>query len=239
MARRACSFVAKPGVARPVERVETTEKTTLGPITWLGVGCSDGKAGKRRDLSGVCEPGRSKNPHSTAAAAAEKPSRERPGEHKPVRGKGGRKGEARVSEPKQQTAGSAEEATQGGEAARDFSWVEASVWTERMLSALVNGVKGGKWYALMDKVFALDTLTAARAKVKANQGAAGVDGQSIERFVGQRRMSILPSCRRRCGRVRTARKRSNGLKSRRAMARRGRWASQRSRIASSSRRSGS
>jgi len=27
----------------------------------------------------------------------------------------------------------------------DWKWVEASVWTERMLAALVNGVKGGKW----------------------------------------------------------------------------------------------
>ena len=24
-------------------------------------------------------------------------------------------------------------------------WVEAAVWTERMLAALGNGVKGGKW----------------------------------------------------------------------------------------------
>jgi hypothetical protein len=24
-------------------------------------------------------------------------------------------------------------------------WVEASIWTERMLAALANGVKGGKW----------------------------------------------------------------------------------------------
>ena len=62
---------------------------------------------------------------------------------------------------RQQNAGSADEATQGGEAARDFSWVEASVWTERMLSALVNGVKGGKWYALIDKVYALETLMEA------------------------------------------------------------------------------
>jgi hypothetical protein len=31
-------------VARPVECVETTAKTTLGPITWLGVGCSEDKA---------------------------------------------------------------------------------------------------------------------------------------------------------------------------------------------------
>ena len=26
-----------------------------------------------------------------------------------------------------------------------WDWVEASVWTERMLAALGNGVKGGKW----------------------------------------------------------------------------------------------
>ena len=86
---------------------------------------------------------------------------------------------------RQQNAGSAEEATQGGEAQRDFTWVEASVWTERMLSALGNGVKGGKWFSLMDKVFAPKTLAAAWTKVRANKGAAGVDGQSIERFAAK------------------------------------------------------
>ncbi|MGH8612687.1 MAG: group II intron reverse transcriptase/maturase, partial [Gammaproteobacteria bacterium] len=45
-----------------------------------------------------------------------------------------------------------------------------------------NGVKGGCWYSLMDKVYASATLAAAWAKVRANHGAAGVDGQSIERF---------------------------------------------------------
>jgi hypothetical protein len=128
-------------VARPVERVETTAKATLGPSTWLGAGCSEGKAGKRRDLFGVCEPGRSQSLHSTAAAAPERAGGERTGEHKPARGKEGRKGDALLNETKQQTAGSADEATQGGEAARDFSWAEATVWTKRMLSALVNGVK--------------------------------------------------------------------------------------------------
>ena len=68
---------------------------------------------------------------------------------------------------------------------RDWSWVEAGVWTERMLSALVNGVHGGKWFSLMDKVFAPKTLTLAWAKVRANKGAAGVDGQSIARFAAQ------------------------------------------------------
>ena len=86
---------------------------------------------------------------------------------------------------RQQNAGSADEATQGGEAQRDFARVEALVWTERMLSALGNGVKGGKWFSLMDKVFAPKTLAAAWTKVRANKGAAGVDGQSIERFAAK------------------------------------------------------
>jgi len=61
-------------------------------------------------------------------------------------------------------------------------WAEASIWTERMVSALVNGVKGGKWYSLVDKAIRPTTLDAAWQKVARNQGAAGVDGQSIERF---------------------------------------------------------
>jgi len=73
-------------------------------------------------------------------------------------------------------------AIQGAEARNDWSWVEASVWTQRMVSALENGVKGGRWYSLMDKVFAPATLAAAWEKVRANDGAAGVDRQSIERF---------------------------------------------------------
>lgn len=72
-------------------------------------------------------------------------------------------------------------ATQGAEA-RDWSWVEDAVWTERMVSALVNGVKGGRWYSLMDKVLAPDTLDVAWMKVAANKGASGVDGQSIKAF---------------------------------------------------------
>jgi len=72
-------------------------------------------------------------------------------------------------------------AKQGAEA-RNWSWVEASIWTDRMVSALDNGVKGGRWYSLMDKVYAPATLEAAWERVQANDGAAGVDGESIERF---------------------------------------------------------
>src|SRR6266702_3065347 len=78
-------------------------------------------------------------------------------------------------------------ATQGGEVLKDTNnnWMEACVWTERMVLALVNGVKGGRWFSLMDKVFAPATLEAAWEKVWANDGAAGVDRQSIERFEAQ------------------------------------------------------
>jgi RNA-directed DNA polymerase len=53
-----------------------------------------------------------------------------------------------------------------------------------MLTALEKGVKGGKWFSLIDKVYAMPTLRAAFAKVKANAGAAGVDRQTIEMFDG-------------------------------------------------------
>ena len=63
-----------------------------------------------------------------------------------------------------------------------WAWVEASIWTERMLAALDNGVTGGSWYSLMDKGTAPRPLAAAGKRVAANKGAAGVDGISIARF---------------------------------------------------------
>jgi len=93
-----------------------------------------------------------------------------------------------MSAPKQESTGSAAEATHGAETpttGKRWSWVEASVWTERMLSALGNGVKGGKWFSLIDKVYAPKTLMAAWTKVRANKGAAGVDGQSIGKFAAK------------------------------------------------------
>ena len=77
-------------------------------------------------------------------------------------------------------------ATQGAQArGRDWSWVEARVWNERMLAALDNGVKGGKWFSLIDKVYRPGTLQAAWRKVAANAGAAGVDRQSVEQFAAR------------------------------------------------------
>ncbi len=91
---------------------------------------------------------------------------------------------------KQGTASSVPEGAKQGAEARDWSWVEATVWTDRMVSALENGVKGGVWYSLMDKVYAPATLAAAWRKVRANGGAAGVDGQSLARFAARSEMYL-------------------------------------------------
>jgi RNA-directed DNA polymerase len=51
-----------------------------------------------------------------------------------------------------------------------------------MLTALEQGVRGGRWYTLMDKVSALGTLRAAFARVKVNRGAAGVDHVTVAMY---------------------------------------------------------
>ena len=63
-------------------------------------------------------------------------------------------------------------------------WVrtERAVWTDRMLTALEQGVKGGVWFSLIDKVYSTSNLQAAFAKVKSNGGAAGCDHQTIAMY---------------------------------------------------------
>ena len=51
-----------------------------------------------------------------------------------------------------------------------------------MLTALETGVKGGRWFSLIDKVCALPTLRLAFARVKANRGSAGVDHVTVVMF---------------------------------------------------------
>ena len=71
---------------------------------------------------------------------------------------------------------------QVGEVRARWSWVEPCVWTDRMLTALEEGVKGGVWFSLIDKVYSKRNLGAAFAQVQANHGGAGVDHQTIEMF---------------------------------------------------------
>ncbi len=63
-----------------------------------------------------------------------------------------------------------------------WAWTAPEVWTERMLTALEQGVRGGRWHTLIDKVYAEPTLRAAFARVKANRGAPGVDHVTVAMY---------------------------------------------------------
>ncbi len=69
-----------------------------------------------------------------------------------------------------------------GEVRTRWAWTEPAVWTNRMLTALEHGVQGGKWFRLIDKVYAGANLRAAFKRVAANKGAAGVDHVTIKAF---------------------------------------------------------
>jgi RNA-directed DNA polymerase len=73
-------------------------------------------------------------------------------------------------------------ATPDGEVLGRWLWTEPAVWTERMLTALEQGVKGGVWFSLIDKVWSLPNLAASYSKVAANGGAAGVDHVSVQQY---------------------------------------------------------
>jgi RNA-directed DNA polymerase len=51
-----------------------------------------------------------------------------------------------------------------------------------MLATLEQGVRGGRWHSLIDKLYPIATLRKAFAAVSANEGAAGVDHVTIERY---------------------------------------------------------
>jgi RNA-directed DNA polymerase len=82
-------------------------------------------------------------------------------------------------------AGREPEPPQGGEIRARWAWVEASVWTSRMLKALETGVEGGKWFRLIDKVWSEKNLQSALEQVLSNGGSAGIDGRSVAAIKGQ------------------------------------------------------
>jgi RNA-directed DNA polymerase len=88
----------------------------------------------------------------------------------------------RDSHAEDQPAGVPGRAKQAGETRGIWSWVEPSVWTERMLTALEKGFRGGKWYSLIDKVSQLRNLESAFTQVKRNKGSAGVDRVTVRMY---------------------------------------------------------
>ena len=83
-----------------------------------------------------------------------------------------------------------ERAIRTGELLKLMLWAEPTVWTERMLTALIEGVKGGKWFSLIDKVHPERTLLAAFSQVAANKGAAGVDRVTVTMFDDHREENL-------------------------------------------------
>ena len=74
-------------------------------------------------------------------------------------------------------------ATQTGEPPPKQQWAHPLVWTESMLTTLLEGkVRGGKWHALYDKVMSERNLSVSAMKVVDKQGAAGVDRQTVDEF---------------------------------------------------------
>ncbi len=90
-----------------------------------------------------------------------------------------------MTRPKEHTPAAVPWAKQAGMACvrDDWTWTKPWVWTDRMLTALVNGVKGGQWFSLIDKVYREDTLySAARWVTGRKKKAAGVDHVTPEMF---------------------------------------------------------
>lgn len=74
------------------------------------------------------------------------------------------------------------QAQQAGTIPAPWRWVEPCVWTMRMLTALITGVKGQRWFRLIDKVFAERNLWVAFRQVARKDGAAGVDHVTVAEF---------------------------------------------------------
>lgn len=66
-----------------------------------------------------------------------------------------------------------------------WNWVEPSIWTDRMLTALDKGVKGGCWFSLIDKVASKQNLMSAARRVAANKGSSGVDHVTTGQFINR------------------------------------------------------
>jgi RNA-directed DNA polymerase len=81
-------------------------------------------------------------------------------------------------------------ATPAGEPPSVRDWANRCVWTDRMLTTLEQGVRGGRWHTLIDKVYSPQNLYAASVSVIGNRGAAGVDHQTVEGFLARRQEEL-------------------------------------------------
>ncbi|MCC6819570.1 MAG: group II intron reverse transcriptase/maturase [Verrucomicrobia subdivision 3 bacterium] len=79
---------------------------------------------------------------------------------------------------------------QAGKAQDLWWWVQPSVWTERMLTRLEESEPTTVWFRLWDKVISQQNLQAAFWAVWRNDGAPGVDGQTVKQFSAQEEVQL-------------------------------------------------
>jgi RNA-directed DNA polymerase len=87
-----------------------------------------------------------------------------------------------MTKPREQQSATVPQAQQAEEILSRWRWVKPCAWTIRMLTTLEQGVEGGKWFRLFDKVFAERNLWSAFQQVARNGGAPGVDHQTVQDF---------------------------------------------------------
>jgi hypothetical protein len=116
-------------------------------------------------------PGRSQSPHSSEEAGNDREA------------KGGRKVDHEGEMPCEVKGPSVPRENGDKQGSEVDLWqrygAERGVWSPKMLAALDQGVKGNKWFSLIDKVYHERTLGRAWEKVRVADGAAGCDGITI------------------------------------------------------------
>lgn len=125
---------------------------------------------KQRDLP-VClgEAGRSQSLHSSDETGNDRGA------------KGGRKVKSQGKDDLPQ--GPATVAAKPRQAGNQrLSKASQGIWTRSMLETLERGIKGGRWYSLIDKVYEPEHLKLGALEVIRNKGAAGVDHRTVEQL---------------------------------------------------------
>jgi len=96
--------------------------------------------------------------------------------------KGSRKMDGEMTRRTESSPAIVPQAQQAGATHPLWDCAKPCVWTMRMLTALIKGVEGGKWFRLIDKVFSERNLFAAFQQVASKRGAPGVDHVTVDRF---------------------------------------------------------
>lgn len=183
--RRSCGEPAH--VWRSLEQLlaltRLTLKATSGQITWLRTECRDGRGKYAERPGGLGEAAGSQSLHTTEAALSGGEGR---GNSYPREGR--QQAGCEMAGEEQGNPVSAVTATQG----RGHRWggprpVVGGSFDLDGSHGVGAGQRrqGGKWFSLIDKVVRPATLDIAWQRVARNQRAAGVDGESIERFEAQ------------------------------------------------------